>query len=131
MGDVPAPAELVPWLRLQLDEQAGRARSLLAGAQHTSLALREPRLLGREIPGWGYWPDVERVCRELLAEVDVKRRVLDVELDRVMVEGPLPGRMRDLVETDVIRWLAQPYADRPGWREQWREELEVDDGRTV
>lgn len=56
----------------------------------------------------------------VLAEVDAKRRIIEAEQDRVVAEGPLPDRMRDLVETDVLRLLALPYADRDGYRAEWR-----------
>lgn len=63
-------------LRAALDEAEQRARSLLAVAQHTSLTLQEPRLLGREIPGWHSWADVEAMCRRELQLVERDRKLL-------------------------------------------------------
>lgn len=112
--------DLAAWLRAQLDDDEQRTRKLLAYAQQTILTLQDPRHLGKFIPGWHDWPDVERMCTDRLAEIEAKRRILEAEQDRVLEEGPLPERMRDLVDTEVIRLLALPYADRDGYREEWR-----------
>jgi hypothetical protein len=58
--------------------------------------------------------------KRVLAEVEAKRAIIEAEQDRVLEEGPLPERMRDLIETDVLRLLAQPYAGQDGWREEWQ-----------
>lgn len=60
--------------------------------------------------------DPARVLREVAA----KRQIIANEQDRVIEEGPLPERMRDSIETDVIALLALPYADHPDYQEAWR-----------
>lgn len=66
------------YVRLQkaLDEAEQRGRALLVSAQRTSLMLKEPRLLGREIPGWHAWPDVEAMCGRELGLIERDRKLL-------------------------------------------------------
>jgi hypothetical protein len=119
--------DLFAFVRRCLDEDEARTRKLLADAQRTTLTLQDPRLLGKFIPGWHDWPDVEQMCTERLAEVEAKRRILDDHdilvsaIRRVDdVEGNrLLHARREARESD-IRWLAQPYAGQDGWREEWR-----------
>lgn len=49
-----------------------------------------------------------------LAEIDAKRRIID-ELLIGVPDGDPDGWVRD-----IARLLALPYADRPGYREEWR-----------
>jgi hypothetical protein len=62
-----------------------------------------------------YIPNAEHIARwdpaRVLAEVEAKRRILDLAAELQEREG----RYAD----DFIRALAQPYAGRPGWREEW------------
>jgi len=103
--------ELVSWLRLQLDEDERRAPN-----EH------------RNIDDWGYYScpaggpdgfykgecdcDLDERRRVSLAEVEAKRRTVD-EIARQ--GSPLYGSLHDL-----LRLLARPYANRPGYREEWR-----------
>jgi hypothetical protein len=48
----------------------------------------------------------------VLAEVDAKRQILDLATD-------VTEMSHDTADT-MIRLLALPYADRPGYREEWR-----------
>ncbi|MGC5033064.1 DUF6221 family protein [Micromonospora sp. DT229] len=111
--------DLVTWLRAQLDEDEERTRELLYWTQQTILALKEPKLLGKYIPGWHDWPKVERLCRERLAEVDAKRRILD-DAAGYIADGMEAAT--DGLAGRVVAYLALPYADRPGYRDEWRPE---------
>jgi hypothetical protein len=51
----------------------------------------------------------------LLAEVEAKRRILDLCAPEVD-DGTSGARIARL----TIHMLAQPYAGREGWREEWR-----------
>lgn len=97
--------ELITWLRAQLDDDERAALAWLPLGNPTEA-------------------DRDHMARlnptRMLAEVEAKRRIIEAEQDRVIEEGSLPERMRDLIETDVIKLLAQPYAGREGWREEWR-----------
>lgn len=68
--------DLTAWLREQYDAAEADTRTRLHWAHQTILALQEPRLLGKEIPGWHEWPDVEKLCMARLAELDTMRRIL-------------------------------------------------------
>lgn len=122
--------DLVAWLRAQLDEdeQAARAAIEAEDPRMTSHAYawslvsrlngkvkRQQTLAGAPAP------------RERLAEVEAKRRILDdydILVSAIRRVDDVDGNQllyarRDARESD-IRWLAQPYVDRPGYREEWR-----------
>ncbi|MFD8545696.1 DUF6221 family protein [Streptomyces sp. NPDC059649] len=50
----------------------------------------------------------------VLREIDAKRRMLG----RINSHAAVMGQ--DEVHGDLLRLLALPYADRPGYREEWR-----------
>ena len=54
----------------------------------------------------------------LLADVDAKRRILD-ECESALRKSAPRSNLNDLAWL-VLRPLALPYADRPGYREEWR-----------
>lgn len=117
-------ADLAAWLLADegpIAAQEVEARRLLRIAQDTSLELKEPTLLGRRIPGWHSWPDVERLCQQALAECAAKRRTVAHHAKGPSVRHPgydcswcaFPWPCFDLMN------IAQAYADRPGWLERW------------
>ncbi len=121
--------DLLAFLAARLDESGQRMRRLLAEVQHADLACKDPKLLGRVIPGWSLWPEVEQALVERLAEVAAKRAVLDAyaeaeHLQRVGWDNDEPSKYEYMAREEalekVVRLLAQPYAGRPGWREEWR-----------
>lgn len=127
--------ELVQWLRAQLDEDERIAREATerqpydewdaVGAgddddvsrshwEVVKIARMSPtpaaRSLALHIAEW----DPARV----LAEVDAKRQIVDLcKPPLIDVTGPGEGPPWGL---DVLKLLALPYADRPGYREEWR-----------
>lgn len=108
--------DLVTWLRAQLDDDEQMLRALdstaLNGIDSTA--------------GWGARAYIERG----LAEVDAKRRILDDVVDEAsgldaQVDGEFRVGRRDTKAEPylgdvLVRLLAAPYADRPGYREEWR-----------
>jgi hypothetical protein len=102
-----------------LDQAEQRARDLLVHAQRTSLAVKEPRLLGREIPGWHDWPDVEAMCARELRMIERDRALIgrhrEAELSaeapdasrRGWLEGQL-NALTDEVERAAACWLGTP-----------------------
>lgn len=116
--------DLATWLRQQLDDDERTARAVNADADPLSDCWFD-------CTGGGHadhhlrW-DPERV----LAEVDAKRRILDEVVDEatgldMQVDGEFRvGRRDEKAEPylgDVlVRLLALPYADRPGYQERWR-----------
>lgn len=90
--------ELVTWLRAQLDDDERAARAWLPFGNPTDA-------------------DRDHFARHdplrVLAEVDAKRRIIDWALAWLEREvAPW--------NADLIRMLALPYADRAGYREEWR-----------
>ncbi|MGW5408999.1 DUF6221 family protein [Streptomyces spiralis] len=110
--------ELVEWLRAQLDEDEQIARAAggtwwappdLVGEVHDSGGVNidaKLKSFAAHIEAW----DPARVLRE----IDAKRQILGRVLSHAAVMG------RDEVHWDLLRLLALPYADRPGYREEWR-----------
>lgn len=113
--------DLVQWLCAQLDEDERIARAATPGpwklarqrgvewvssAEYWAVADCSDADPAREnaehVAAW----DPERVLRE----IDAKRRILDT----LHEEGG------DRMFADIFRLLALPYADRPGYREEWR-----------
>ncbi|MFE7128935.1 DUF6221 family protein [Streptomyces sp. NPDC057617] len=79
----------------------------------------------------------------VLREIDAKRRIVDIYADALEERAALRARMREVIHSDsdefgrlhqqeselieaaeraapVVRLLAMPYGDRPGYREEWR-----------
>lgn len=113
--------ELIAFVRQQLDEDEGLARTAFAEHNDAVDEWHEPWSgtveigpheddlncndsgVSRHIVNW----DPARV----LAEVEAKRRILDMYADYTAERRHL---------APVIWALAQPYAGREGWREEWR-----------
>lgn len=94
-------SDLVTWLRAQLDEDERRA-PLVADI----MRLR---------------PATARFADRLLAEVDAKRAVLDIwERENAQRYVHAEGESRSWLVDEVVKLLALPYADRPGYEEAWR-----------
>ena len=97
--------DLIAFARAQLDEDEQMLRALdstaLNGIDSTA--------------GWGARDYIERG----LAEVDAKRRILDIH-----ATGSDPCDAHDAslrsIPCDTVLLLAAPFADRPGYREEWR-----------
>jgi hypothetical protein len=99
--------ELIAWLRDRLNER--------------EVLLLHSHAIGAESPV---------PIRTLLAEVAAKRRILDEIVDEVngldfSVDQDRRVGIRDeatepYVGDQLVRLLAQPYAGRPGWREEWQ-----------
>lgn len=105
--------DVVAWLREQLDEDEARTRKLLANAQQTALTLQDPRHLGKFIPGWHDWPDVEQMCTDRLREIEAKRRMINSECSFYPLGADIPV-------SRILKLLALPHAGRTGYREEWR-----------
>jgi len=133
-------ADLVAWLRGVLDENEAAARELVAEAARCREALKEPRLLGTTQVGWGNWTAVERTALQALADIEAKRAIVDA-VERYVSWEPHPGvpcdnegnphepcdlciaanrSMPPRIEPHVLLLLAMAYADRPGYRTEWR-----------
>lgn len=137
--------DLMAWIRAQLDDDervalAVRDHRRRRGELHWQLADPEsqPGLICDQVgnvvtlggPGATSRWHADHIARHdparVLAEVAAKRRVLDdLTTRRLDDTEPDGGWAAADAETDgmassVVRLLAQPYADRPGYRTEWR-----------
>ncbi|WP_420031997.1 DUF6221 family protein [Streptomyces sp. cg28] len=122
--------DLVRWLGTQLDADTRQASSLhaLECDIHAYLqgdleSVKAAMAMFHEAPG--------AVCdcgipARVLRETDAKRRIL-ARLGTTLTEAASPdhlvkgpARMALLVMEPVAKDLAAAYADRPGYREEWR-----------
>ena len=120
---------LVEWLRAQLDEDAARATA--AGGDewrrqdHPSETVAIYDSKGEPVVYDEGWPTEEQQAHivehdpaRVLREIDAKRKLLTLHAQGASElfcahcehEPPCP----------TLRLLALPYADRPGFREEWR-----------
>jgi hypothetical protein len=108
--------DLIAFLRAQLDED----ERVAAAADGPGWGPDSPLIDGRELAHIARW-DPARV----LAEVEAKRRVIDVlrgyEPNDEWDTQPDMGQRANNA-AGALRALAQSYAGRDGWREEWSAE---------
>jgi len=124
--------DLVQWLRAQLDEDAARALAALSeldgpelGAdweydgryvstvrERTMVAVGSQDFMGPTVGAHIAAHDPARVLRE----IDAKRRAVDYLVEEI--ENAEVWWYDDKL-IPVLKLLALPYADRPGYREEW------------
>jgi hypothetical protein len=116
--------DLITWLRAQLDDDERVARATSDGRWFSADILRVNLAASQgdaeHIARW----DPARVLRKVAAE----RRILDEHPTMVYTDGQ-PGYSQvlndhvcpgDQTPCTTLRLLALPYADQPGYREEWR-----------
>jgi len=119
---------VVTWLRAQLDEDERVARftdgqSWIADGDEVRIRDDDGDLVVGCIRRWSH---AEHIARHdparVLAEVDAKRRILDHHpLSEWRVDPPACATCNDMEHPcHTLKLLALPYADRPGYREEWR-----------
>lgn len=114
--------ELVAWLREQVD-----ADERVAQAAADPECYFDMLSSSRAEEAFMFAFDPARV----LAEVAAKRRIID-ELERLIIvvgwtEEEHGGNDTESLR-DLLRLLASVYAGRPGWREEWAADEEVQRG---
>ncbi|MEU0589960.1 DUF6221 family protein [Streptomyces ardesiacus] len=131
--------DLVQWLRVQLDEDERTARAATAGPWEQSGIGEYGWGVSFSAPGAGVEAadsdqgraDAEHIAAwdpaRVLREIDAKRQV--IALHRELED---PQEMQDYCATcevtgkypeypcKTLRLLALPYADRAGYRDEWR-----------
>lgn len=98
---------LTEFLLARIAEDELRAWALQERAQYVRRELENPKYLGRLIPGWSDWPEVEATAVRVLAECEARRRIVE------FYGGPV-GQMY------VLPFLALPYADHADYDGRWR-----------
>lgn len=97
-----------------LDEAEKRAQWLLGIAREVRRELKDPKLLGHLMPGWGAWPDVEAICQRELRLVERDRQLLDHYtrvVDSIEQADSTTGRtirrvMAEVLESEIERLRA-------------------------
>lgn len=119
--------DLVQWLRVQLDADdriARRAGDSFRQIGETGVIVATEGDRAEECASANWAGVAEHIVMHdparVLREIDAKRRLL-YQFEqrgnsvRATVKPPTGG-----VWDDMLRLLALPYADRPGYREEWR-----------
>jgi hypothetical protein len=107
---VSAVDELITWLRAQLDDDERNIQHLDDIGEQSTLPYEQ------------LYDDIKAKRRILdLIELAHTREAFDEKLRdpadaRIIFSVPIARRRL----RDVLRLLAQPYAGRDGWREEWR-----------
>lgn len=112
------------FLLARFDEDEAEARSQLRHAQENEVACKDPRLLGRHIPGWWQWPEVQALATKAIADCEAKRQIVRLhEQWPVLVETQPEFTAVDTGDIDrlairvsrQIAWLTeQEYRQRFG-----------------
>lgn len=134
-------SDLASWLLEQVaeDERVAstaieqRNRDIARGAFNPG---GEPKPDDRTVMSWDDWrggPGIRMGAERLLADCDAKRRIIDLAFKcEAKIDGEWgcchkPAEIRNgdcpqtpVNEIEMLRVLALPYADRPGYREEWR-----------
>lgn len=115
-------SELAKFLLARIAEEEERAKKLQERAGQHRVTVREPRLLGREIPGWHDWTEVQALAARMLAECDVKRRLLVAAAQantmwQILGNDSLGGYL--IAARDTVKIITLPYADHPDYRREW------------
>ena len=108
--------DLIIWLRAQLDVDASNTEAAIAGTleelRRDGCSTTREELLA-----------VDRALARRLREVEAKRLLLGDDSDGAAVyavheRGYWPDELTRFAD-DVLRLLALPYSDRPGFRQEW------------
>jgi Family of unknown function (DUF6221) len=109
--------DLVLWLRAQLDDDERVAREASRyddeDAAEWKITYGWSRVARHKVHRTGMrqtLPPGAPSPARVLAEVDAKRRIIDEAIRLESYDG----------EFEFLELLALPYADRPGYREEWR-----------
>jgi hypothetical protein len=128
--------DLVQWLRVQLDEDERIARAATAGPwsrmgqrvldpSPPSDRLGVGMAVGHAAASADFNETADHIAvwdpARVLREIDAKRQLLDryEELRAASKEQGLIGDVTEEYQDFLLRLLALPYADKPGYREEW------------
>ena len=122
--------ELIVFSKARLDEDEEAACDLLRTAQDVSLSLQDPALLGRHIPGWYSWPEVEAMCTGRLADIPAERAILKLHQPDIgphCTECSCAGALAatdcfDLVDWPcaTVRQTIAGWSSHPEYRQGWK-----------
>jgi hypothetical protein len=106
--------DLVEFLLARIDEDEAQARKLVRRARQNQQTLTEhlTEYLGRSVPGWHDWPEIEAAATRALAGCDAQRQLVK----RVSDVAWATYAVRDT----VLELLALPYAGHELYDPSWR-----------
>jgi hypothetical protein len=105
--------DLIAFVRQQLDDDE-RKIDFMEREEHR---VRTAPIFQSHPPTWLTGVDIFVSSKRWRAEVEAKRRILDWAVRAIQVTD---ADCYQLAVEDVVYLLAQPYAGRPGWREDWQ-----------
>lgn len=120
--------DLAEWLTQIWDEQEKWARKAGGDEWHldgSNIYRKHPT---EDVVDWVYDDAWEHIAANdpasVLARIAADRQILATIVDNQYIREPAPGVWSSM-ETDglavtVLRLLALPYADRPGYQEAWK-----------
>jgi hypothetical protein len=119
-------SDLIEFLRARLDDDERVARQMMAepGGFYLEAETAATNIVAVAAHVYRWTP------KRALAEVDAKRRILDeivdeatgidMQLDGEFRVGPRDRATEPYLGDTLAKVLALPYADHPGYREEWR-----------
>lgn len=109
--------DLARWLGEQLDEDERLARAADPELNNLTgcIEIEYPEIKADELHALRHSPT------RVLREIDAKRQLLAryEELRAASKERGLIGDVTEEYQDFLLRVIAMPYADRPGYREEW------------
>jgi hypothetical protein len=121
--------EFVEWLRAQLDEDERIARATTWEGSGNKLDWELIASATIDVGGDEFYVGDRAIANHMMAweparvlrEIDAKRRLLDEHaLNGWACATCDTGEVEQVFPCPTLRILALPYADRPGYHEEWR-----------
>ena len=123
--------DLVEWLRAQLDEDERLARATVWGGSGNRLSWELIASATIDVGSDEFYVGDRTIANHMMAwqparvlrEIDAKRQLLTIHRPYVAEPGQACLGCAGGTEFEgcpVVRLLALPYADRPGYLEEWR-----------
>jgi hypothetical protein len=122
--------DIAEFVIARLGEDEVRATALREAAREAVERLQGPHFLGREIPGWHSWPDVDAMCTRTLRDVAAKRAVMAEHFRTVGPSGWGCRQCSDYADGQMtaaepwpcatVRAMAAIWSDHPDYRAEWK-----------
>lgn len=107
------------FIAARLDDKERSASGLLETARRVQREIDQPGMLGRYVPGWDSWADIEAAANRMLSEVAAMRKVL-AAWSAVILEGDEPASLTDLY--DSVCGLSAIWREHPDFDPSWAPE---------
>lgn len=120
--------EIIEFILAQIAEEEAEARKRLHHAQQNDLTVRDPAHLGKFMPGWYEWREIEVFAARVLAGCAAKRRIVEMHDQGGVrwVGFPRADHQETYCLADqhptpcpTLRALASVYVEHPDYKEEW------------